>query len=134
MKSCLGGGMHLNMGRMQLMRLKLGFKIGGGFGILILVVLMLGGLAVYNMEKIKKQSDVLAKEYMPASDRISDVQGAMFLLAYNARGYFYTNEDIIIDYVTKFPIILTLIMIAIYVDPQRIINHATSLKKNSDRQ
>ncbi len=54
-------------------------------------------------------------------------------LHFNAFNNFYANKDCIIDYITKFPIVLTLIMLSVYIDPQRFITHATSLKKSRDK-
>ena len=36
----------------MLKNLKLGMKIGGGFGILILISLLLGGVAIWNMKRV----------------------------------------------------------------------------------
>ena len=49
----------------MLNRLKLGAKLSSGFGLLILIALLLGGLAVYNMYDVAGQSTMLAQEYVP---------------------------------------------------------------------
>ena len=49
----------------MLKNLKLGVKIGGGFGILIVISLILGGMAVINMSSSKKQAEQLSEEYVP---------------------------------------------------------------------
>ena len=45
--------------------MKLGTKMGVGFGILIAIACLLGGLAVYNMTSVTVESEKLAKEYVP---------------------------------------------------------------------
>ncbi|MGM0611695.1 MAG: CHASE3 domain-containing protein, partial [Thermodesulfobacteriota bacterium] len=55
--------------------LKLGVKIGGGFGVLILIACILGGLAVYNMGNVEEESTRLEKEYVPEIRILSDLEG-----------------------------------------------------------
>jgi len=43
--------------------IKLGIKIGGGFGVLILIACALGGMAVFNMKGVEGDSTRMAKEY-----------------------------------------------------------------------
>ena len=45
--------------------LKLGIKISVGFGLLILIACVLGGLAVVNMRSVEGESTRLAKEFVP---------------------------------------------------------------------
>ncbi|GFK93030.1 Methyl-accepting chemotaxis protein III [Fundidesulfovibrio magnetotacticus] len=45
--------------------LKLGMKIGLGFGVLILIAALLGGMAMVNMMSVGKQADRLAQEIAP---------------------------------------------------------------------
>lgn len=54
--------------------MKLGVKIGGGFGVLILILLILGGLAVAQLLRIKGSSNMLAAEYVPAIDAAGNLQ------------------------------------------------------------
>jgi methyl-accepting chemotaxis protein len=74
--------------------LKLGTKIGGGFGVLILIACFLGGLAVYNMGNVEEESTRLEKEYVPEISILSDLEGnylnARASLIYYALTY---NED-----------------------------------------
>ncbi|MEN6334111.1 MAG: MCP four helix bundle domain-containing protein, partial [Phycisphaerales bacterium] len=48
--------------------MKLGTKIGLGFGVLITLACLLGGLAIMNMKKAQAQSNMLAYEYIPEVD------------------------------------------------------------------
>ena len=72
--------------------MKLGTKIGVGFGLLILIACTLGGLAVYNMSKVKGQSTVLANEYVPEVDLAHQVERASISTMYAIRGYNYTED------------------------------------------
>ncbi len=70
--------------------MKLGTKIGIGFGLLILIACTLGGLAVYNMGRVQSQSTVLANEYVPEVDLANQVERASISTMYAIRGYTYT--------------------------------------------
>ncbi len=73
--------------------LKLGTKIGGGFGILILISCILGGLAIYNMGHIKENSNQLAKEYVPEVEVANGMEESSLLTMYAMRGYGLSGED-----------------------------------------
>ena len=45
--------------------MKLATKMGVGFGSLIVIVCLLGGLAIYNMTSVTSESEKLANEYVP---------------------------------------------------------------------
>ncbi len=67
--------------------LKLATKIGGGFGILIVISIILGGIAVFSMLNVNEQSTQLAKEYVPEVKVATDLRGAVNRLMYQMRGY-----------------------------------------------
>ena len=71
----------------MLKNLKLGFKMGIGFGIVILLVLAIGGLAVINMLQIQRQSQSLQQEYVPEVDVANNIERNALQLMYNMRGY-----------------------------------------------
>jgi methyl-accepting chemotaxis protein len=54
--------------------MKLGTKIALGFGLLIVLACMLGGLAILNMKKAQNQSNILAYEYVPEVDLAGNVE------------------------------------------------------------
>ncbi len=78
---------------MNYKNLKLGAKLAVGFGILILISLLLGGIAVYNMTKITTESEFLANEYVPEVKIATDLRGAANRVMYAMRGYGYTEEE-----------------------------------------
>ena len=73
--------------------LSLGIKISGGFGLLILIAIALGGMAVWNMNTVKTQSVMLADEYVPEVDMAMEFRGALNRLMFEMRGYGFTEDD-----------------------------------------
>ena len=73
--------------------MKLGTKIALGFGILIFIACVLGGIAVWNMKHAGKQSSILAYEYVPEVDVASELRGAANRVMYEMRGYGFTEND-----------------------------------------
>jgi methyl-accepting chemotaxis protein len=72
---------------------KLGTKLAIGFGVLIIISMILGGIAVMNMAKITQESKVLAKEYVPEVNIATDLRGAVNRTMYEMRGYGFTEEE-----------------------------------------
>jgi methyl-accepting chemotaxis protein len=72
--------------------MKLGAKIGLGFGLLILIACLLGGLAVYNMKNVEAESNKLANEYIPEVKLANNVERYSLLTMYEMRGYGFTEE------------------------------------------
>ncbi len=75
------------------MNLTLGKKIGMGFGILIVIAMILGGIAVVNMNKVTGESEKLANEYVPEVDVGAKLRGAANRIMYDMRGYGFTEND-----------------------------------------
>jgi methyl-accepting chemotaxis protein len=74
--------------------LKLGAKITLGFGLLILIALLLGGMAVYNMTTVEQDATRLAKEYVPEVAVANELERASLLTMYEIRGYGLTGEEV----------------------------------------
>jgi methyl-accepting chemotaxis protein len=74
-------------------KLKLSAKISLGFGLLIVLAVALGGMAVYNMKNIEHQSTRLAKEYVPEVAVANEVERASLATMYEMRGFAFTGED-----------------------------------------
>ncbi|HML61024.1 MAG TPA: methyl-accepting chemotaxis protein [Solidesulfovibrio sp.] len=72
--------------------LKLGIKISVGFGLLILIACVLGGLAVVNMRSVEVESTRLAKEYVPEVNVGNAVERAAMLTMVEMRGYGYSES------------------------------------------
>jgi len=73
--------------------MKLGTKIALGFGLLIVLTCLLGGLAVINMKKAQAQSNLLAYEYVPEVDLASNVSLYAQKTMYGMRGYALSEEE-----------------------------------------
>lgn len=54
--------------------MKIGTKIGAGFGILILIACILGGLAIRNMSTIEGESIILAHEHVPEVQQANSIE------------------------------------------------------------
>ncbi|MBD3168443.1 MAG: chemotaxis protein [candidate division Zixibacteria bacterium] len=73
--------------------LKLGAKIGVGFGVLILIACSLGMLAVYNMNNVETESNKLAYEYVPEVEVANNVERFSLATMYANRGWGFTEEE-----------------------------------------
>ena len=85
----------------MLSKMKLGARLAAGFGLLILIALILGGLAIFNMNRVAEQSTWLAEEYVPEVALSSDIRGAVNRLMYEMRGYGFTEEQQFYDQALK---------------------------------
>jgi methyl-accepting chemotaxis protein len=74
-------------------KMKLGTKIAMGFGILIVISLLLGGMAVYQMGTVSSESDKLAHEYVPEVAVANEVERYSLLTMYAMRGYALSEEE-----------------------------------------
>ncbi|MBI9066896.1 MAG: HAMP domain-containing protein [Salinivirgaceae bacterium] len=78
---------------MSFKNLKLGAKLIVGFGTLIVISMILGGMAIINMSSIAKESGYLANEYVPEVKVATELRGAANRVMYDMRGYGYTEEQ-----------------------------------------
>ncbi|MFP5260227.1 MAG: methyl-accepting chemotaxis protein [Acidobacteriota bacterium] len=72
--------------------MKLGVKISIGFGLLIAIACVLGGMAVINMHGVEIQSTRLAKEYMPELAIAGNVERTAADTMLEMRGYSYSED------------------------------------------
>ncbi len=77
---------------MNFKNFKIGTKLGIGFGILIVISMVLGGLAIVNMANISEKSEWLAEEYVPEVEIANNIERFSLLTMYNMRGYGFTEE------------------------------------------
>jgi len=77
----------------MLKNLKLGTKIGGGFGVLILISLLLGGVAVYNMKHVGTVADNLETKVAPQVDAAVRVERNVLLTMFAMRAFQYTGAE-----------------------------------------
>ncbi|MFP4052353.1 MAG: methyl-accepting chemotaxis protein [Phycisphaerae bacterium] len=77
--------------------MKLGTKIAGGFTMLVLIAVGLGGLAIVNMKGVEEESNILAKEYVPELRLANEVERNSLNTMYEIRGYGFTENEQYLD-------------------------------------
>ncbi|MFW6214565.1 MAG: methyl-accepting chemotaxis protein [Alkalispirochaetaceae bacterium] len=68
-------------------------KMTFGFGVVILLVAVVGILAVVNMLEIQREAALLNQEFVPEVEVASDIERNALLVMYSARGYALTGRD-----------------------------------------
>ena len=77
--------------------MKLGTKIAGGFAALIVIILVLGGLAVWNMSSVKNVTNTLAQANVPEVTVANEVERDSAATMYDTRGYVFTEDTAFLD-------------------------------------
>jgi methyl-accepting chemotaxis protein len=70
----------------------IGKRIIVGFGSLIVITLLLGGLAIWRMSEVKGQTTTLVNETVPEVAVANNVERSSLLTMYDIRGYGYTED------------------------------------------
>jgi len=73
--------------------LTLGKKIALGFGVLILISAVLGGMGSWQMKNAQKGSELLSLEYVPEMSIATSIRGAANRVMYQMRGYAFSEEE-----------------------------------------
>ncbi len=73
--------------------MNLGAKIALGFGILIVIAGILGGVGVVQMGTVETETMKLAQEYVPEVEMAVDLRGAADRVMYDMRGYAFTENS-----------------------------------------
>jgi len=74
------------------MKMNLGMKIGGGFGGILLITMVLGLMAVWSMWSVKTDTRLLDEEQMPQTEVANSLERYSLLAMYGMRGYTNTYE------------------------------------------
>ena len=74
-------------------QMTVGKRITLGFAGVIVIMVALGGMAVWNMHAAKVESAKLADEYVPEVDVAAQVRGAANRVMYEMRGYGFTEDE-----------------------------------------
>jgi methyl-accepting chemotaxis protein len=77
----------------MLKNMKLGAKLGLSFGLLILIIAILGGVAMLNMKKVQTQVGMLSAEYAPEVEVANRIERYSLLLMYEMRAYGLTGVE-----------------------------------------
>ena len=72
--------------------LKLATKLVAGFGAILAIALLLGSMAVFNMNGVKGTAVQIQKEIVPEVAVANDVERSSLHTMYNMRGYAFTEE------------------------------------------
>jgi methyl-accepting chemotaxis protein len=76
----------------MLKNMKLGAKISLGFAMVICLASVLGSLGVVSMNMVRKNSNILATEYMPEVEYCNQVERSSLATMYAVRGYALSEE------------------------------------------
>lgn len=68
-------------------------KMAIGFGILIIISCFLGGLAVWNMNKVIFRTTQLAEEYVPEVELSNKIERSALMTMYENRGYGLSGDE-----------------------------------------
>lgn len=71
----------------------LGAKIGIGFGTIIVIAMILGGVAIWSMSNVNRLAKTMVDQYVPAVKVANEVERNSLKTMYAARGYAYTEEE-----------------------------------------
>ena len=76
----------------MLKNMKLGAKISLGFAMVICLASVLGSLGVVSMNMVRKNSNILATEYMPEVEYCNQVERSSLATMYAVRGYALSED------------------------------------------
>src|SRR3989339_2070807 len=74
------------------MSMRLGMKIGGGFGLVLVISLALGGLAIWRMKDVQTRTTDLAEENAPEAEIANRLERSALLTMYEMRGYALSED------------------------------------------
>lgn len=72
--------------------LKLSFKIGLSFGIVLIIMAVLFGITIFKLSEIQEESEILEKEYIPEIQVYSNLERSLNKTVYAMRVYSDTRE------------------------------------------
>ena len=75
------------------LRMNLGAKIGGGFGVVILISIIIGGVAMISMKRGDTTATILSREYVPEVTIANSIERSTFLMLLKMRDYGYTDDE-----------------------------------------
>lgn len=77
--------------------MKLAVKLGAGFGTMICIILILGGITMVKMRGVQDDSLKLSTEYVPEANLASQLERRMSQVMYAMRGYGLTGDKAYYD-------------------------------------
>ena len=109
--------------------LRLGVKMGVGFGTLIAITILLGSIAVWQMKNVEKSASILSKEFIPEVNLVNDVEKNTLLTMFQIRGYAFTENK---DYLDKGKSYLNTVK-KLLEDTKTLIGNSSSLKDMKEK-
>jgi methyl-accepting chemotaxis protein len=76
---------------------RLNIKIGTGFGMLILIGCILGGMAVWRMQNVQADAEKLAREYVPEVSISNNVERFSLQTMFAIRGYALSEDKVYLE-------------------------------------
>ena len=70
----------------------LGVKIALGFGVIIMIAVILSTLGIVKMQGVEEDSKMLSHEYIPETNLAVELRGTVNRIMYELRGYGFTEE------------------------------------------
>ncbi len=77
--------------------LKLGAKIGLGFGLLIVIAVILGGMSIFKMGDVNTEAAKMKNEFLPEVNVANELERNSLLTMYAMRGYGFTENKTYLD-------------------------------------
>jgi methyl-accepting chemotaxis protein len=75
------------------LRMNLGAKIGGGFGVVILISIIIGGVAMMSMKRGGTTATILSREYVPEVTIANSIERSTFFMLLKMQNYGYTDDE-----------------------------------------
>ena len=79
------------------MKISVGTKIAGGFGALLVLLLSLGGTALWNMHQVRVEAQALSTKFVPETSVADEFGSALSRAQLAARSYGYSAEASFLD-------------------------------------
>ena len=76
------------------LRMNVGVKIGGGFGVVILISIIIGAVAMISMKRGDTTATILSKEYVPEVTIANSIERSTFLMLLEMRDYSFTDDEV----------------------------------------
>jgi len=77
---------------MNFKNFKIGTKLNIGFGVLIIITIVIGGIAIFNMQSISRKADLLANGHADEVALANEIQKNALLATMEMRGYVLTLQ------------------------------------------
>ena len=81
----------------MLNHMSLGKKIAAGFGLILLLTALAGGVSLWNMSEAKHQSTTLVKEYLPEVVVLNQLETRALRIMYEVRGYAFSSKNTFLE-------------------------------------